>query len=76
MGESMKEKFTLKDVVTIVGAIAAIAFHAGTYASVKEVQKDQQQELRLLKHKAEAHGLIIENHDVRISALESPRRRR
>ena len=45
----MDKKFSLKDIVMIVGAIGAILFHAGTFYAVKDKVEKHEKDIESLK---------------------------
>jgi len=52
-------KANLKDIITIGGALIALAFHAGTFYAVKDTIAELKGDVKALKEKSAAHTTDI-----------------
>lgn len=55
-----KKGITIKDIITIGGAIIALAFHAGTFYAVKDTIADLKSDVKELKAESHRHQTDIE----------------
>lgn len=55
----MEKRVSVKDIITIGGALVALAFHAGTFYAVKDTIAELKGEVKVLKEKTAAHTTDI-----------------